>query len=405
MNIVDAVVLLLVGVYASAGYRSGLLSGALSIGGFIAGAVAGAKVAPTVSGNLTGANGSAHYPVGLVVLILGAVLGQIVGASMARRLRTRLTWSPARTANSVLGAALSCLGVLFVVWILALPLASSPVPAVSREVRQSRIVHAVDAVVPDPVRSAYSTVRALAGRNGFPAVLGSLQATHINDVAPPDTAAVKSAAIARAQPSIVKVLAGGSCASGSEGSGFLYAAGRVMTNAHVVAGMSRVSVRLNGADLPARVVLFDAARDVAVLAIPATPTVPTKAVPPLEFAMAPARQGSSAVAAGYPGDGPFAVSPARIRDREQVTGYTIYDQSDGGRQVTREIYAIRARVRPGNSGGPLLDPHGAVLGIVFARALDSSDTGFVLTAHEVAPDARAGRTASASRSTGSCLSD
>ena len=402
MNIVDAVVLLLVGVYASAGYRSGLLSGALSIGGFIAGAVAGAKVAPTVSGHLTGADGSAHYPVGLVVLILGAMLGQIVGASVARRLRTRLTWTPARTVNSVLGATLSCLGVLFVVWILALPLASSPLPAVSREVRQSRIVHAVDAVVPDPVRSAYSTVRALAGRNGFPAVLGSLQATHINDVAPPAAAAVKSAAVARARPSIVKVLASGSCASGSEGSGFVYAAHRVMTNAHVVAGMSKVSVRLNGADWPARVVLFDAARDVAVLAVPA---MPTTAMPPLEFAKAPARQGSSAVAAGYPENGPFALTPARIRDREQVTGYTIYDQSNGGRQVTREIYAIRGRVHPGNSGGPLLDTDGAVLGIVFARALDSSDTGFVLTAHEVTPDARAGRTASTSRSTGSCLSD
>lgn len=405
MNIVDAVVLLLVGVYASAGYRSGLLSGALSIAGFIAGAVAGAKVAPTVSEHLTGGNGSAHYPVGLVVLIVGAILGQVVGASVARRLRARLTWTPARTGNSVLGAALSCLGVLFVVWILALPLASSPVPAVSREVRQSRIIHAVDAVVPDPVRSAYSTVRALAGRNGFPAVLGSLQATHINEVAPPDTAAVMTAAIARARLAIVKVLAGGSCARGSEGSGFVYAARRVMTNAHVVAGMSRVSVELNGAELPARVVLFDAARDVAVLAVPAMPTKAGNAAPPLEFAKAPARQGISAVAAGYPEDGPFALAPARIRDREHVTGYTIYDRSDGGRQVTREIYTIRARVHPGNSGGPLLDLHGAVLGIVFARALDSSDTGFVLTAHEVTPDARAGRAASASRPTGSCLTD
>lgn len=399
MNVVDAVVLLLLAVYAAAGYRSGLVGGALSIGGFIAGAVAGVKLAPTVSGYLTGANGSAHYPVGLVVLILGALLGQAVGASVARGLRARLTWRPARTGDSLLGAALSCLGVLFVVWILALPLASSPVPPVSREVRQSRIVHAVDAVVPDRVRSAYSTVRALAGRNGFPAVLGSLQATHINDVAPPDAAAVKSAAVARSRPSIVKVLASGNCAHGSEGTGFLYAARRVMTNAHVVAGMSKVSVQLGDAVLPGRVVLFDASRDVAVLAVPAT------AATPLRFAKAPARANSSAVAAGYPEDGPFALAAARIRDREHVTGYTIYEQSEGGRRVTREIYAIRARVRPGNSGGPLLDTHGAVLGIVFARALDSSDTGFVLTAAEVAPDARAGAVAAASLSTGSCLSD
>ncbi len=242
-------------------------------------------------------------------------------------------------------------------------------------------------------------MRALASQNGFPAVLGSLQATHINDVAPPDVAAVKSAAVARVRPSIVKVLAGGNCTHGSEGSGFLFAPRRVMTNAHVVAGMSTVAVQLDGADLPARVVLFDAGRDVAVLAVPAT------AATPLVFAKAPARPNSSAVAAGYPEDGPFALAPARIRDREHVTGYTIYEQSGSETRVTREIYAVRAQVQPGNSGGPLLDRDGAVLGIVFARALDSADTGFVLTAAEVAPDAQAGREASASRSTGSCLSD
>lgn len=396
MNGVDVLVLIVLAVYTLAGYRTGLVSGALSIGGFVAGAVLGAKFAPTLSASLT--TGAARYPLALAVLALGAVLGQFVGAWLAVRLRTRLTWTPVRAADSALGAVLSGLGVLFVVWMVALPLASSPVPALSREVRESRVVHAVDAAVPDRVRSAYSTVRALAGRNGFPEVLGSLQPTHIFDVAPPDSSAMTSSVLARARASIVKVRATGGCGQGSEGSGFVYAAGRVMTNAHVVAGMKAVSVQAGNARVAARVVLFDSARDVAVLAVP--PTVAA----PLAFTSKPASSTSSAVVAGYPEDGPFAAAPARVRDREHITGYTIYGRS-GGARITREIYSIRGTVRPGNSGGPLLGATGKVLGVVFARALDSSNTGFALTAAEVSADVRTGRSASVPVSTGACLSE
>ena len=129
-------------------------------------------------------------------------------------------------------------------------------------------------------------------------------------------------------------------------------------------------------------VLFDPSRDVAVLYVPGLTAKP--------LAMAPgvAKSGQDAIVLGYPQDGPFDVRPARVRDQERITGHDIYGQLS----VDRDIYTIRSTVRGGNSGGPLITPSGQVLGIVFATALDSADTGFVLTAQEISSDATTGGT-------------
>lgn len=138
-------------------------------------------------------------------------------------------------------------------------------------------------------------------------------------------------------------------------------------------------------------VVYDPRRDVAVLAVRG---LHRRA---LQFGRSAAR-GDSAVVAGYPLDGPFTVVPARIRAEQRVRGPDIYQN----RTVVRQVYSLRAHVRSGNSGGPLLSPNGRVLGVVFAAAADDPDTGFALTAAEVAPDARAGRTATAPVSTQTC---
>ena len=170
------------------------------------------------------------------------------------------------------------------------------------------------------------------------------------------------------------MLAGdGGCGHDSEGSGFVYAPGRVLTNAHVVAGMKKVTVQDNG-DRPARVVLFDPDVDLAVLSVDGLSGAP------LASSTTTARSGTSAVVAGYPEDGPFDPEPARIRDAERAYGKNIYGNNQGGHRVGRDIYSVRARVRPGNSGGPLLATDGRVLGVVFATAVDASDTGYALTA-------------------------
>lgn len=397
MNLVDLIVVVAVVGYAFSGYRTGALAGALSVGGFLIGAVLGGRLARPISGALV--HGRAQIPIAVLVVVLTALLVQAVAVALAYRLRRRLTWRPARALDRTLGAVLSAVGVLIVVWMVALPLASVPFVAMSRAIRESRVVHAVDDVMPGPVRSAYSSLRDLADRDGFPQVFGELQASHISDVAPPDPAVAGSAVVARARASIVKVLAAaGGCGHDSEGSGFVYAPGRVLTNAHVVAGMKKVTVQDHG-DRTARVVLFDPDVDVAVLRVDGL------AGAPLAFSSATATSGRSAVVAGFPEDGPFDAEPARIRDAERAYGKNIYGTDQGGERVGRDVYSIRARVRPGNSGGPLLGADGRVLGVVFATALDASDTGYVLTAGEVASDAGAGRRAASAVSTQGCIGE
>lgn len=397
MNLVDVIVIVAVIGYAFSGYRNGALIGALSVGGFLLGAVLGGRLAQPISTRL--AHGSAQIPVAVLVVVVTALAVQALGVAVAYRLRRRITWRPARAVDQTFGAVLSAVGVLIVVWMLALPLASSPFVGMSRAIRESRVVHGVDDAMPGPVRSAYSSLRNLADRDGFPQVFGELQASHIRDVAPPDSALSGSASVTTARASVVKVLAGdGGCGHDSEGSGFVYAPGRVLTNAHVVAGMQKVTVQDHG-DRPARVVLFDPDVDLAVLSVNGLSGAP------LAFQATTARSGTSAVVAGYPEDGPFDPEPARIRDAERAYGRNIYGSSQGGRSVGRDIYSVRARVRPGNSGGPLLAADGRVLGVVFATAVDATDTGYALTAAEVSPDATAGRRATAAVSTQGCISE
>jgi S1-C subfamily serine protease len=164
-----------------------------------------------------------------------------------------------------------------------------------------------------------------------------------------------------------------------------------MTNAHVVAGIDRPTVQIGGVGhtYEARVVLFDPDRDVAVLYGPGL------SAPVLGFDDTAAR-GDAAVVAGYPQNGDLNVQAATVANRIRATGQNIYSDTT----VTREIYSIRSTVRPGNSGGPLLTTDGRVYGVVFARSTSDSETGYALTAAEVAPDAQQAATATAPVDTG-----
>jgi S1-C subfamily serine protease len=177
-------------------------------------------------------------------------------------------------------------------------------------------------------------------------------------------------------PSVVKVRSEArSCQKVLEGSGFVIAPDRVMTNAHVVAGSNSVQVFASGNPLDATVVSYDPSVDIAIIAVPNLPP------PPLSFAEAEAKSGASVVVMGYPGGGNFTATPARIREAIKLSGPDIYRDPT---PVTRDVYTIRADVEQGNSGGPLIDLSGHVLGVVFGAAVDDADTGFVLTAGEVA---------------------
>ena len=198
----------------------------------------------------------------------------------------------------------------------------------------------------------------------------------------------------RAATSIVKITGvAASCNRGQEGSGWVVAPERVVTNAHVVAGTSSDHVRIQGTgrSYDASVVVFDPQRDLAVLSVPGLPAPALTQGPNL-------KRSDSAIVAGFPLDGPYRLDPARVRDTLTATGADIY----GNPGAVREVYSLFARVEPGNSGGPLLSVSGEVVGIVFAKSLDDDQTGYALTLDEARPVLEAAGSAFSPVSTGGC---
>ncbi len=394
MNLLDIVIILAAVAYGIGGFRSGAVVGLFSLVGFFGGAAVGAQVARPIGSALV--NGRAQIPIAILCVLLLAMLGQLLGVMLAHQVKRHLLRGRGQPLDSAVGAVLGVAAVLLVAWMVALPLATSAYPTLAAQASQSKIVRAVNQVVPDPVRTLYSSLRTYFNRSGFPPVLGDLPSTSVVPVDPPPASLPGSVrqTVTRDRGSIVKIYGEApQCGRGIEGSGFVYAPHRVLTNAHVVAGTDKVGVVVGqtgsgqARTTPARVIAFDPNRDVAVLAVPGLSS------PRLPFASRAADSGSPAVVVGYPEDGGYTVRAARVRSRTTVRGTNIYGHGD----VTRSIYSVRAVVRSGNSGGPLLDYQGRVLGIVFATALDSSDTGFVLTDSETEPArkaAQAGRSVS-----------
>jgi S1-C subfamily serine protease len=387
----DLVLLGAVALFAVSGYRQGFAVGVLSFLGFLGGGVLGARLAEPLARLVVGPGG--HAPLlGVVFVFAFAALGQVVAAGIGRAFRRRLVWQPARAVDSIAGAAVSAVSVLLVAWLLGTAVARSPFEGLARQVRRSAVLTTIDSLMPDQARAWFASFRRLVDNNGFPEVFGGIAPERVRPVAPPDPALVGSRAVRTDRPSIVKVIGvADACSRQVEGSGFVYAPQRVMTNAHVVAGVRDPRVEVGDSSFAAVVVLYDPERDVAVLHVPGLTEQP--------LAFAPVAPSSTdAIVAGYPQNGPFTVVPARIRNVLNAHGPDIYSQNE----VTREVYALRATVRPGNSGGPLLAVDGRVYGVVFAAARDDPNTGYALTAAEVASDARAGAQRSAQVTTMGC---
>jgi S1-C subfamily serine protease len=392
VSIVDLVLIALALLFAISGFRQGLIVSAASFLGFFGGAVLGAQLSGPVADRISGSSVTRVFAA-LVVVLAGALLGQVLAGAVGRAVRKRVTWEPAKMVDSVAGAVLSAAAVLLVAWMVATPLASSPFPQVASQVRSSALVQAVDKAVPDSVRSVYSNLREAIERRGLPDVLDPLTPTEAREVQAPDKSLETSPVVASVSGSVVKVTGiAPSCSRQIDGSGFVYAAERVMTNAHVLAGVTNPKVEAEGEEYDATPVFVDPQTDIAVLDVPGLPQVP------LTFAAQPVDTGADAIIMGYPGGGPFFVGAARVRDRGEISGPNFRNTGT----VTRDVYALFGTVRAGNSGGPLFDPDGHVLGVVFASAITDPNTGYALTASEVANAATQGATAQARVDTGPC---
>src|SRR3954453_1139148 len=271
MSFVDLVLIAFALVFALSGFRQGLLVSATSIVGFLGGAVLGAQLSGPVADRIDGSSVTRVFAP-LVVVLAGALLGQILAGAAGRALRSKVTWEPAKMVDSVAGAVVSAASVLLVAWMVAYPLAGSPFPQVASQVRQSALVQAVDRVVPDDVRSVYNSMRDAIDRRGIPDVLDPLTPTQARGGQPPDKSLEASRVVASVKGSVVKVTGiAPSCSRQIDGSGFVYAKDRVMTNAHVLAGVNHPVVLAEGREYPATPVYIDEETDIAVLDVPGLP--------------------------------------------------------------------------------------------------------------------------------------
>jgi S1-C subfamily serine protease len=392
--VIDVVLGLVILGYAISGFRQGLAIGLMSLGGFVAGAILAMKIVPPLADGLEA--GLQRSFVILAAVLLFAWLGQLVGALVGGRLREHLTIRPLQFADHVLGAVAGIVAVALVLWFVGGALRASPSPALARAVAGSRVLQAIGSVVPAPVSEFADGFRKAVAASEFPRVFAGVAPEQIVPVTQPDAKAIPNAVLVKAQKSIVKVTGDAqACNRSVEGSGAVFAGRRVVTNAHVVAGMKTPYVQVGGRGrrYPARVVVFDPKRDLAVLA------VPTLDAPALASGKNLAR-GADAAVAGFPKNGAYTTGPARVRSVLRATGNDIYGRTG----ATRQVYQLYAKVEPGNSGGPLLAADGSIVGVVFAKSLDDANTGYALTFDEIRSALTSGMTATQTVSTGDCAS-
>lgn len=392
MSTLDLGILLAAGAFAIVGFRQGFLTGLLAFAGFLGGGMLGMTLAPRVVGEWDPGAGQALVAVAVVVVT--AVAGQAVCTLVGDRLRRTLAWRPVRLVDAILGSALSVCAVLVVAWFLATALRQAPVPSLARSISESRVLTAVDRLMPDTSGGLFSSFQSVLDERGLPQVFSGLAREPIAPVAAPKGSVVASVGVRTAARSIVRVVGEArECSRRVEGTGFVFAPHRVLTNAHVVGGVTDPVVEVGGLGrrLAAEVVLYDPRRDLAVLA------VPDLNAPALTFHQT-VRRGSDAVVAGFPRGGPYRLEPARVREEIHAKGPDIY----GTTTVTREVLSLRSHVEPGNSGGPLLAPDGQVYGVIFAKSRDDAVTGYALTADEVAPVLAGGRAATTRADTLGC---
>jgi S1-C subfamily serine protease len=392
-DLLDLALIVVAAAFAVSGYRQGFIVGSLSFVGFVGGAVLGAQFGPSISHAIVSGQ-TQQDVVAVILLVSAAIIGQFVASSIGSAMRQAMTGRSSTTIDAIGGSAVSVLSMLLVAWAIGSVLTASPFPLVDQQVSNSAVLGTMDRIMPTPAKTMFTEFRRMLASGPFPQVFSGIGAAHLFSVAAPDPAVLNSPGYLAARNRVVKVTGTApSCDRSIEGSGFVYAPDHVLTNAHVVAGVTaqQTVTTAGGATFAAQVVFYDPQVDIAVLYVPGLNMTP------LQFA-GQAQGGADAVVAGYPLDHPFTAVPARIGGTQQAQGPDIYQTG----QVTRQIYEIRAVVEPGNSGGPLLSPSGTVYGVVFAAAVGVSDTGFALTSAEVASDANAGASATVPVSTQSC---
>lgn len=389
LTILDLVLILALVSYLVYGLRNGFLVTVGGIVGFAAGAIAAFFAVPLVSGYVPDPAWrlTATIAAAVVLVLLGHGLGTMVG----RQIRGVVRIQPLRAVDRLVGGVVNVAVSALVMSMLAFSVSSLGVPVISQQLAESKVIRFIEGLTPTPVKATMAQLRSTVIGTGIPVLLEGLD--QAPTVAAPD-AATDTPALNRAAESVLRIAGTAyQCGQNQTGTGFVVATDRVVTNAHVVAGVSQPVVELPGGDaLQGRVVYFDPRHDLAVLAVDGLPASP------LPFS-ADLPSGSAAAFAGYPHGGPFQSKPATVQDIATVLVPDIY----GNNPAPEDIYRLAGDVQPGNSGGPLLTTDGQVAGVIFAKATSGSETGFAITMDDLNPVAAQAAALSSPVSSGQCI--
>ena len=375
--------------YLIHGLRNGFLVTLGGIAGFAAGAVAAFVSVPIVSGLVEDSGWRLTAIVATAVLLM--IVGNGLGTMIGRRIRSVVPFSPLRAADRLVGGGVNVVVSALVMSMLAFSIGALGVPFVSQQLAESKVIRFIDGVTPMPVKASMAQLRSAVIGEGIPTLLDGFGQSQ--PVAVPDTS-TDTPALNKAAASVLKIAGTAyQCGQNQTGTGFVVAPGRVVTNAHVVAGVDEPVVETpGGRALPGRVVYFDSQHDLAVVAVDGLRSEPLALAADLP-------SGSAAAFAGYPHGGPFQSKPATVQDIATVLVPDIY----GKNASPEDVYRLAGDVQPGNSGGPLLTMDGQVAGVVFAKATTESSLGFAITMNDLSPVAAQAPGLGSAVSSGQCI--
>lgn len=363
--LVVVALLLLVG-----GWRRGMIISIFAIAGVVTGLYISRSLLVNAFATDTS---STQLSLLLAVVVILISIGSALGSYLGSKLRNKVSWGPLKLVDSVGGAVASLFTGAATTWVIATLLLAAPTTVLTQMVNESRVISQIDSWVPKYAHDFLQEVHGLVTQSNLPSgIVGAFLVTPID---PPDSKIIGSSGVHSALDSVVRVEGvATSCKERLSGSGFVIESEYVITNAHVVAGTNRVGVRIKGKGTyhSGEVVYFDPIKDIAVLKIRSLDT-------PVLNVAAVQKRGEDSVIAGFPGGGSLTLVSARVRTVTQSRGTDIY----GNQDVQREIYALRTDVKSGDSGAPLINETGQVVGMVFAVSATDPATGYALTANEI----------------------
>lgn len=368
VEFIDWLIMLALLTAGVGGFRLGFITRAASWVGMLIGVVVSVLLLPPILRNAGEMSATSRLGVVILLMLLGSLLGQMIGLFAGSRLSANVPPGRLRLADQFAGALAGLVGVFLVLW-LTLPAAANVPGWSAQQVRRSTIAQAIYDNAPKPP-NAMQTLQRLVGSNGFPLVFEGIAQSP--DSGPsPESVTLPVSALDAAKASTVKV-EGIACHRTQDGSGFVVAKNVVATNAHVVAGEDKTTViGADGEVHSAVVMLFDAKRDLALLSVP---DLDAPALP-----IGDARVNETAAVFGHPGgQDEVAVTPAAVRREVTAVGRDLY-----GEITERDILILASSFQQGNSGGPLVNDQGEVIGVVFAIAPDKPETGYALHTTEL----------------------